>query len=205
VSEVTGRRLHLASASPRRREILASLGVAHSYGGTDVDETPRPGEDPGRLALRLALEKARAARAAVPEGTLVLAADTVVALGGELFGKPRDEAEGVSMLLRLSGRVHTVCTGVALIDGTREHSALSLSEVRFRPLTAEEAHAYFRTGEPLGKAGGYAIQGIGGIFVETLSGSHSGVVGLPVYETAALLREAGLDVLAGPGRPPEGQ
>src|SRR5690606_8903296 len=121
-----------------------------------------------------------AARPAAGEDAFVLAADTVVALAGELFGKPRDEAECLSMLARLSGRVHTVCTGVALLDGEREHTALSVSEVRFRPIDEAEARAYFRTGEPLGKAGGYAIQGLGGIFVEALAGSHSGVMGLPV-------------------------
>lgn len=197
---MTGRRLHLASASPRRREILSALGIAHSFAATDIDETPRPGEDPGRLALRLALEKARSARPAVGDDALILAADTVVALAGELFGKPGDEAECAAMLGRLSGRVHTVCTGVALLDGASEHNALSVSEVRFRPITADEALAYARTGEPFGKAGGYAIQGLGGIFVESLAGSHSGVMGLPVFETAALLRAAGLDVLAGAAR-----
>ncbi len=197
---MTGRRLHLASASPRRREILGALGIAHSFAAADIDETPESGEDPGRLALRLALEKARSARPAAGDAALILAADTVVSLSAELFGKPRDEAECVAMLGRLSGRVHTVCTGVALLDGARERSALSVSEVRFRPIADDEALAYARTGEPFGKAGGYAIQGLGGIFVESLAGSYTGVMGLPVFETAALLRAAGVDVLAGAAR-----
>lgn len=200
-----GRQLHLASASPRRREILASLGVPHSYAGTDVDETPEPGEQPGRLALRLALAKARAARPPGGADTLVLAADTVVALGSEQFGKPANEAECLSMLARLSGRVHTVCTAIALLDRGVEHTALSVSEVRFRPIGTDEARAYFATGEPLGKAGGYAIQGLGGIFVEALSGSYSGVMGLPVFETAALLGQAGIDLLAQGGAHPAGE
>lgn len=193
---VAARRLHLASGSPRRREILDALGVPHTFGGADIDETPRPGEGPDRLARRLAVEKAHAARPPGGPEMLVLAADTVVSLGDELFGKPESEAEGLYMLARLSGRAHAVRTAVVLLDRGRERTALSVSEVRFRPIPADEARAYWRTGEPLGKAGAYAIQGLGGIFVAALSGSHSGVMGLPVFETAALLRQAGFDLLA---------
>jgi septum formation protein len=173
------RPLHLASSSPRRREILTALGIAHSFAGVDIDETPRSGESPRELALRLALEKARAARPPDDATPLVLAADTVVSIGSELFGKPANEEGALYMLGRLSGRTHAVLTAVALLDGRRQQSALSLSEVRFRRIAPREARAYWRTGEPRGKAGAYAIQGRGGIFVEKLSGSHSGVMGLP--------------------------
>lgn len=194
-------RLHLASASPRRREILAAIGVTHSYGGVGIDETPAAGEPPSRLALRLALGKARAARAAGRDEPVILGADTVVSLDGELFGKPASEEEGIYMLSRLSGRVHAVHTAVALLAGGRELSAVCASDVRFRDIATGEARAYWATGEPAGKAGGYAIQGRGGIFVAALTGSYSGVMGLPVFETAALLEQAGIDVLihANPG------
>lgn len=194
---MTGLCLHLASASPRRREILAALGVRHSYAGADIDETPAAGEPPAEVALRLALGKARAAREAGREEPAILGADTVVSLGGELFGKPVSEEEAIYMLSRLSGRVHAVHTAVAVLDGGRELTAVSASEVRFREIAPGEARAYWATGEPAGKAGGYGIQGRGGIFVASLAGSHSGVMGLPVFETAALLAQAGIEVLAG--------
>jgi septum formation protein len=187
--------LHLASASPRRREILASLGVPHTWGGVDLDETPLADEPADRLALRLALAKARACRAARAGEAVILGADTVVTLDGRLFGKAGSEAEALSMLSQLSGREHQVFTAVALNTTEGEFSVLSQSSVRLRTIEAAEAIAYWRSGEPAGKAGAYAIQGIGGIFVAGLSGSYSGVVGLPVYETAELLRRAGIDLL----------
>ncbi len=199
-------RLHLASASPRRREILAALGVAHSWAGVGIDETPAAGEPPSALAPRLALGKARAALAAGRKEPVILGADTVVSLDGELFGKPGSEEEAMYMLSRLSGRVHAVHTAVAVLAAGRERCAVSASDVQFRELEPGEARAYWATGEPEGKAGAYAIQGRGGIFVAALRGSYSGVMGLPVFETAALLSEAGIDVLAGgapaiPGTP----
>lgn len=187
--------LHLASASPRRREILSAIGVAHSYAGVGIDETAAAGEQPSGLALRLALGKARAALAAGRVEPVILGADTVVSLEDELFGKPASEEEAIYMLSRLSGRVHKVHTGVALRAGGRELSAVSASDVRFRDIGPDEARAYWLTGEPEGKAGAYAIQGRGGIFVAALTGSYSGVMGLPVFETAGLLRQAGIDVL----------
>jgi septum formation protein len=196
-------RLHLASASPRRREILAAIGVAHTYAGAGIDESPAAGEAPPELALRLALGKARAARADREEPA-ILGADTVVSLDGELFGKPASEEEGIYMLSRLSGRVHAVHTAVAVLAGGRELTAVSASEVRFREIAPGEARAYWATGEPEGKAGGYAIQGRGGIFVAGLSGSYTGVMGLPVFETAALLACAGIEVLAGNDGAPRG-
>ncbi|HEX2140431.1 MAG TPA: Maf family protein [Woeseiaceae bacterium] len=192
---MTEARLHLASASPRRREILAAIGVAHSYAGVGMDETAAAGEPAFDLALRLALAKARAALAAGRAEPVILGADTVVSLDAELFGKPASEEEAVYMLSRLSGRVHTVHTAIAVLSGSRELSSVSGSEVHFREIGPDEARAYWRTGEPEGKAGAYAIQGRGGIFVAALAGSYSGVVGLPVYETALLLRQAGIDVL----------
>ena len=191
--------LHLASASPRRRDILSALGIRHSWAGVDIDETPEPGESPARLAGRLATAKAQVARARGQEAPFVLAADTVVALGKRMFGKPRSREEALAMLAELSGRSHEVLTAVTLSAGGRELSAMSSTTVRFRVIGAAEARAYWRTGEPAGKAGAYAVQGRGGIFVESLSGSYSGVVGLPVFETAALLDEAGFELLGAAG------
>jgi septum formation protein len=187
--------LHLASASPRRREILAAIGVRHTWGGVDVDETPFAHEPADALALRLALAKARACRAIRSSEPVILGADTVVALDARVFGKAASEDEALSMLSQLSGRVHRVITGVALNIMGREMTTLSQSDVRLRRIDADEARRYWRSGEPAGKAGAYAIQGVGGIFVEAVSGSYSGVVGLPVFETAALLSRAGIDLL----------
>lgn len=191
--------LHLASASPRRRDILAALGIRHSWAGVDVDESPLPDESPERLARRLATSKARAARERGEAAPFLLAADTVVALGDRVFGKPESGEEALEMLAQLSGRSHHVLTAVTLSVGDRELTAMSSTRVRFRVIAAAEARAYWHTGEPAGKAGAYAIQGLGGIFVESLSGSHSGVVGLPVFETAALLGQAGFDLLRSTG------
>ena len=161
-----------------------------------MDETPAAGEPPTELALRLALGKARAALANREE-PVILGADTVVSLEGELFGKPASEEEAMYMLSRLSGCVHAVHTAVAVLAGGRELTAVSATDVRFRAIAPGEARAYWATGEPGGKAGAYAIQGRGGIFVEELSGSYTGVMGLPVFETAALLARVGIEVLAG--------
>jgi septum formation protein len=195
--------LHLASASPRRREILAALRVAHTWKGVDVDETPLPGEAAEALAVRLALAKARASRQIRSSEPVILGADTVVEFEGATFGKAATKKDALFMLSQLSGRVHRVFTAVALDTAGHEKTALSRSEVRMRKIAPDEALNYWRSGEPLGKAGAYAIQGIGGIFVEALSGSYSGVVGLPVFETALLLRQAGIDLLrrvSAPGR-----
>jgi septum formation protein len=184
--------LHLASSSPRRQEILAALGLVFSFGGVDVDEQRLPGESPEAMVLRLAAAKARVAT----DGSRVtLGADTAVVLGEDIFGKPRNRDDALQMLDRLSGRTHKVLTGVALYSEQGLRAALSVSEVRFREIGSDEALAYWQSGEPCDKAGAYAIQGLGGAFVETLSGSYSGVVGLPVFETVQLLREAGIRVL----------
>ncbi|MEX2124311.1 MAG: nucleoside triphosphate pyrophosphatase [Woeseia sp.] len=187
--------LHLASASPRRREILAALGVRHTWGGVDIDETPLPGEAADELALRLALGKAGACREMRADEPVILGADTVVTLDGRIFGKSATEDEALFMLSQLSGRTHRVVTAVALNVSGREFTAVSHSDVQMRQIEPNEALAYWRSGEPAGKAGAYAIQGLGGVFVAAVSGSYSGVVGLPVYETAGLLKHAGIDLL----------
>lgn len=189
--------LHLASSSPRRREILAALGLTFSYGGVDIDESRRPGEALEEMAMRLAREKAQAA---VTGDLPVLAADTIVVLDDRAFGKPATEEDALSMLAALSGRAHRVITGVVLCADGDLAMAMSDTEVRFRDIRPDEALAYWQSGEPQDKAGAYGIQGLGGVFVESIRGSYSGVVGLPVFETAYLLRDAGLDVLLNSGR-----
>lgn len=189
--------LYLASSSPRRREILDSLGIRYIHGGVDVDETGQPGERVEDLVLRLATEKAAAVDPAVSGALPVLGADTLVVQGDRSFGKPATERDALEMLAALSGRAHRVLTGVALRVGKRVDTAVSETEVRFRDLSRDEARRYWQSGEPRDKAGGYAIQGLGGVFVESISGSYSGVVGLPVFETVRLLERAGIQVLAG--------
>ena len=185
--------LHLASSSPRRKEILSALGLTFSAGGVDADERRLEGEAPEAMVLRLA--RAKATARGDRRASLILGADTAVVLGEQIFGKPQDGDAAVEMLARLSGRTHRVLTGVALStpDGITE--ALSETEVRFREIRPDEARAYWQSGEPRDKAGAYAIQGLGAVFVESISGSYSGVVGLPVFETAVLLQRAGLKVL----------
>ena len=185
--------LHLASASPRRAEILDSLGISYSVGGVDLDERQLPGESPDQMVLRLASEKAAAAR--LTHSLPVLAADTAVVVDDAVFGKPRDQDDALAMLARLSGRSHQVMTGIAMVWDAGEATVLSVNEVSFRQIGPDEALAYWQSGEPRGKAGAYAIQGLGGVFVEGIRGSYTGVVGLPVFETAELLAVAGIEVL----------
>lgn len=185
--------LHLASASARRVDILTALGVSFTAAGVDIDETPLPGEAPKAMVLRLATAKARAAIGG--EWLPVLGADTAVVLRDRIFGKPRSEAHALEMLSALSGRTHEVFTAVALLCGDRLLTDVSRTRVRFRRISEAEARNYWRSGEPSGKAGAYAIQGAGGAFVEYISGSYSGVVGLPVFETARLFAGAGLPFL----------
>ena len=181
--------LVLASASPRRRELLWQIGVAHRIAIAAIDETPCAGESAEACVQRLALAKTRKVwDASLP----VLGADTAVVLDGELLGKPRDRHSALSMLSRLSGRTHRVLTAVALLDGRGSQLRLSASEVRFRTLSEAERVRYWESGEPRDKAGGYAIQGLGAVFVSALLGSYSGVMGLPLCETAELLDEAGV-------------
>lgn len=189
-------RLILASSSARRRELLQALGLRFTIQSADIDETPLPDEAVDKLVLRLAAGKARAIAAG--DADFVIGADTEVVLDGQAFGKPLNEDDALQMLSALSGRSHEVMTGVAVCCGGRIETALSVTKVRFRDIDPDEARHYWQTGEPRGKAGAYAIQGRGGLFVEAIAGSYSGVVGLPVFETAGLLRRFGFDVMAAP-------
>ncbi len=184
----------LASASARRGLLLDQIGVRHEPRAMDVDERPRPGEPPDAYVMRIARDKAAAAVRALRTGDQrpVLAADTTVALGSRIFGKPADEADGVAMLQALAGQSHEVLTAVVLVHAGTEHTALNRSQVRFRALSVDECRRYWATGEAAGKAGGYAIQGRAAVFIESLEGSFSGVMGLPLFETAALLDAAGV-------------
>jgi septum formation protein len=183
--------LCLASVSPRRQELLNQIGVPHLVTGAHIDEAVRTGESPREYVTRMAREKALAV-CQKGERLPVLAADTTVVLDDVIFGKPKGRTDGIAMLHSLSGRVHDVLTAVALAVDSDVAVMVSTSEVRFCPLTLEECEAYWETGEPRDKAGGYAIQGRGAMFVEWLSGSYSGVMGLPLFETAELLRAAGV-------------
>ncbi len=188
--------LHLASASPRRSELLRQLGLSFDIKPAHIDETPRDGETPVAYVQRLAREKARAAWEMLesPDAP-VLAADTAVVLDGLILGKPTDAADAAQMLGALSGRRHEVLTAIALLDAAREEVAVSRTGVSFRSLRPAEIAGYWRTGEPAGKAGGYAIQGLGAVFVDEIHGSYSGVVGLPLFETAQLLARFGYRLL----------
>ena len=181
----------LASASPRRSQLLEQIGVRHLVRATDIDESVRAGESPEAYVARLAAAKAEVAWAADARRP-VLAADTAVALGAELFGKPDDLNDGVRMLSALAGRTHRVLTAVAVRSRAGVVAALSVSEVSFRALSDAECRRYWATGEPRGKAGGYAIQGLAATFITRLAGSYSGVMGLPLAETATLLAAAGV-------------
>lgn len=190
--------IYLASRSPRRHELLRQIGVEFRALNVDVDEEAREDEAPEVLARRLALAKAHAGAAGL--GTIdahapVLGADTVVLLGERMLGKPRDRAEARHMIMQLAGRSHSVITAVALVDGDDAATRTSETRVWFRPISAAECDAYCASDEPLDKAGAYAIQGRAAIFVARIDGSYSGVVGLPLYETAELLAEAGVAVL----------
>jgi septum formation protein len=191
--------VYLASASPRRGELLRQIGVPFEVRPAEIAETQAAGETPDALVLRLAAEKADVVWRRVPaeERRPVLGADTAVVLDERVLGKPADEAEAEAMLAALSGRTHRVLTAVALRCGDRAETLLSSSEVRFRATTRDERAAYCRSGEPLDKAGGYGIQGRAAMFVEHLAGSYSGVVGLPLFETAALLARCGVALLGG--------
>lgn len=175
-------RLVLASGSPRRRELLAHLGLPFTVVAADVDEAPLPGEAPLDLVRRLAAAKAMAV-----DGDPVLAADTIVEVDGEILGKPVDAADARRMLALLSGRAHHVHTGVALRAGERQVVDVVTTDVTFVALTPEAVEWYLATGEPYDKAGAYAIQGAGGVFVESIRGSVSNVVGLPLTTVASLL------------------
>jgi len=198
--------LCLGSASPRRSELLRQIGVPHCVRSVELDETVQPGEAPADYVLRLAAAKAlavQAARSAAGAQSLpVLGADTTVTIDAAVLGKPRDSAELAAMFAQLGGREHEVLSAVAVAtrdaDGAPQvRTRLSRTRVRFRAIGPGEAETYWATGEPRDKAGGYGIQGLGAVFVESIEGSYSGVVGLPLAETAALLREAGVPMWQG--------
>ena len=191
--------IYLASASPRRREILVSLGFQPVLLTAETDETALPGEAVADYVARMARQKNVAARQLAAQRGLALAqpllsADTVVALDNAILGKPRDAAHARELLESLSGREHQVWTAVCVSLGGQTLEAAQRSDVRFKELSAQEIAAYIASGEPLDKAGAYGIQGIGGVFVAHLSGSFSGVMGLPVFETVQLLRQLGAPV-----------
>jgi septum formation protein len=191
--------LYLASKSPRRRELLGRLlsgrpGAGFGLLDIDIPEHPQPGEPPEDYVRRVAREKAGAGLLHVVGNptAVVLGSDTEVVLGDEVFGKPVDDADAARMLRRLSGRTHLVISAVSLVSPARERQLVSKSEVTFAELTPAQIDAYVASGEPHGRAGAYAIQGLAEAFTVRLSGSYSGVMGLPLYETATLLREFGL-------------
>jgi septum formation protein len=187
---MTQPRLVLASGSPRRRTLLEQIGLQFEVRVTEVDEAVLPGESPAAYVERLARAKAQAGHCG---GSVALGADTTVAIDDEILGKPCGLTEGVAMLMRLSGRAHDVHTGIAVYDGERLESMVVTTKVFFRPIDEAEAKRYWHTGEPADKAGGYGIQGIGGIFAERLEGSYSAVVGLPLEQTEQLLRMLDID------------
>ena len=185
-------RLVLASASPRRAQILRELGIPFRVTVSHVDEALRAGEDGAATVERLA--RAKAATVARGEALAVLGADTEVVCDGRILGKPKDAADARAMLRGLAGREHEVVTGLCLARGASLHSAVERTSVRFAPMSAHELAWYAATGEPLDKAGAYNVYGLGGLFVESLSGSPSNVAGLPVRLLLRLVREAGVDL-----------
>lgn len=191
--------LILASASPRRRELLQQIGVEFGCAPVDIDETPRADERPVDYVARLALEKARACQQRQGGGSVFLGSDTTVTLDDHILGKPENEQDAVRMLMRLSGRRHQVMTAVALVQNGHEQVETVVTEVEFRPLDEALCRAYWRTGEPCDKAGAYGIQGMGAVFVERIEGSYSAVVGLPLMETARLLESFAVPIWHAPG------
>jgi len=196
-------RIYLASRSPRRRELLAQVGVRFDLllfrlpprEDEEVNEDWLPGETPDAYVQRVARAKAEFGAELIARRGIVarpvLAADTTLDFDGEVIGKPRDEADAEAILARLSGRSHRVLTAIAMARGERVEHRLSVSEVRFRAIGADEIRRYVQSGEPMDKAGAYGIQGRAALFIEEIRGSHSGIVGLPLCETALLLREFG--------------
>lgn len=183
--------LILASASPRRRELLEQINVCYRVQAVDIDEIPLNGESPLLYVQRIAAEKSDACFQRYGNALPILAADTAVVLDNVIMGKPKHEQDALTMLRRLSGQTHQVYSAISL-RGRSHEQAISISDVTFRTLSDAEMLAYWHSGEPLDKAGAYAIQGKGAVFVETLHGSFSGVMGLPLFETAQLLQQQGI-------------
>lgn len=176
----------LASRSPRRRELLEQIDIDYEVIDIDIDESWQENEKPIDYVRRISEEKARAGKAALNNDLPVLAADTVVVLGGHILGKAESKEDAITMLTKLSGNTHEVLSAVTVID-KEEQTRVSISKVTFKQLSKEEIESYARSGEPIGKAGGYAIQGKAAVFIERLEGSYSGVMGLPLFETQQLL------------------
>ena len=186
--DLTAPNLLLASASPRRSDLLNQMGVSFEVLAVDIDESRQGDESPVDYVSRLAMEKAQAGFARQDGQLPSLGADTIVVFDGQIFGKPRDQQHAETMLMALSGKVHSVFTAVAIDNGSGTALAVSETRVEFRTISQSECLIYWQSGEPQGKAGAYAIQGRGGVFVEKLEGSYSGVVGLPLAETEQLLQ-----------------
>jgi septum formation protein len=187
--------LVLASASPRRLNLLRALSLKCTVLPQDIDESPLPAE---KLVKRLALAKAKSAYATLSETDhrLVLGSDTIVVCDDQILGKPQNKSDGLAMLRLLSGRTHQVLTAVALMNHDKQAETMSVTEVSFTTLSDDEIEAYWESGEPLGKAGAYGVQGLGAMFVNKIQGSYSGVVGLPIFETVDLLEKFGVDIKA---------
>lgn len=191
--------IYLASRSPRRAELLQQIGVQFSILPSDIDESERENESPAEYVLRLAKTKAEACMALLAQGNHemrpVLAADTTVTIDGRILGKPKDEEDARDMLQLMSGRRHEVLTAMAITTSNGIEALLSITQVEMAVLAVEEIDAYIRSGEPFDKAGAYGIQGLASTFIKRIDGSYSGVMGLPIYETAQLLKGAGIRVL----------
>ncbi len=189
--------IYLCSKSPRRQELLRQIGVTFSLLEVDIDETPNPAETPQRYVVRLAQEKAMAGWADSARASMapVLGADTTVVCAGEIMGKPEGKAHGLLMLSKQSGVTVQVITAVCIVKEGNIINYISKSNVVFREISSDEIKAYWSTGEPIDKAGGWAIQGKGAIFIKSLEGSYSGVMGLPLFETAKCLKSIGIDCL----------
>jgi len=184
----------LASASPRRRELLDQIQVSYTVHSVDIDESHIAGEMPQQFVKRLALEKARTGYLDYPVRP-ALGSDTIVVFEQHILGKPESQKMAFEMLHLLSGKTHQVMTAVAICNGETEHCALSMSEVEFNKLSEQQIAAYWHTGEPADKAGGYGIQGIAAQFIKNIKGSYSGIMGLPLFETAQLLERVGIRLL----------
>lgn len=190
--------IYLASSSPRRAELLRQIGVEFAVHATDIDESRKPNENPEDYVLRMATTKAQAASRELglsADGIPVLAADTTIDLDGDIIGKPADQAQCRCILGRLSARQHLVLTAVVLATADGLAFRLNRSRVSFRAISAPEIETYCAGGEPMDKAGAYAIQGRAAIFVESIEGSYSAIMGLPLFETAELLKQAGLEAI----------
>jgi nucleoside triphosphate pyrophosphatase len=192
---LTKPQLILASSSPRRRELLDQIQVSYKVLPVNIDESQLPGETAEQFVKRLATEKAEAAYRQNPH-CIALGSDTIMVIGSSILGKPENKAHGIEILSLLSGNTHQVMTAVAVHSSEYKACAMSVSEVEFAALTGQQIEAYWETGEPEDKAGAYGVQGIAAQFIKKISGSYSGIMGLPLFETAQLLEKSGIKILA---------